>query len=146
MDPDPGSGILLILDRGSGMEKFWSGINILDPQHWKKYDQAPSSFQRYYFQVIWFRWKVSLILRDRWPDNVLNCKVIPVQICSMSRSRCTKIGIIAASNRRTTRKFNIILFRPKKHFKTNFRCFCRNLPILKIVFSAYTKRHTIFHL
>jgi hypothetical protein len=33
-DPDPGSGIFLNLDPGSGMEKFWSGINILDPQHW----------------------------------------------------------------------------------------------------------------
>ncbi len=42
-DPDPGSGIFLILypgsgiffipDTGSDMEKFGSGINILDPQH-----------------------------------------------------------------------------------------------------------------
>jgi hypothetical protein len=34
-DPDPGSGILLTLDLGSGMEKFGSGINIPDPQHWR---------------------------------------------------------------------------------------------------------------
>jgi hypothetical protein len=33
-DPDPGSGIFLILDPGPGMEKFGSGINIPDPQHW----------------------------------------------------------------------------------------------------------------
>jgi hypothetical protein len=32
-DPDLGSGIFLTLDLGSGMEKFGSGINILDPQH-----------------------------------------------------------------------------------------------------------------
>jgi hypothetical protein len=34
------SGIFLTLDPGSGMEKFRSGINIPDPQHWdrdKKY-------------------------------------------------------------------------------------------------------------
>jgi hypothetical protein len=31
---DPGSGASLILDPGSGMEKFGSGINIPDPQHW----------------------------------------------------------------------------------------------------------------
>jgi hypothetical protein len=30
-DPDPESGIFLILDSGSGMEKFGSGINIPDP-------------------------------------------------------------------------------------------------------------------
>jgi nucleoid DNA-binding protein len=30
--PDPGSGILLVLDPGSGMEKFGSGINLPDPQ------------------------------------------------------------------------------------------------------------------
>jgi hypothetical protein len=38
MIPNPvsGSGIFLILDPGSGMEKFRSGIriNIPDPQHW----------------------------------------------------------------------------------------------------------------
>jgi hypothetical protein len=41
-DPDPGSGafltpasgIFLTLDPGSGMEKFGSGTNIPDPQHW----------------------------------------------------------------------------------------------------------------
>jgi hypothetical protein len=32
-DPDPRSRIFLTLDHGSGMEKFGSGINILDPQH-----------------------------------------------------------------------------------------------------------------
>jgi hypothetical protein len=36
-DPDPGSGIFLTLDPGSGMQKFGSGIrykwNIPDPQH-----------------------------------------------------------------------------------------------------------------
>ena len=34
VDPDPGSGIFLTLDPGSGIEKFGSGINIPDPQHW----------------------------------------------------------------------------------------------------------------
>ncbi len=33
-DADPGSGIFLTLDLGSGMEKFGSGINNPDPQHW----------------------------------------------------------------------------------------------------------------
>ncbi len=33
-DVDPGSGIFLALDPGSGMEKFGSGINIPYPQHW----------------------------------------------------------------------------------------------------------------
>jgi hypothetical protein len=33
-DPDLGSGIFLILDPCSGMEKFGSGINIAYPQHW----------------------------------------------------------------------------------------------------------------
>ncbi len=32
-DPDPGSGVFLTLDPGSGMAKFGSGINIPDPQH-----------------------------------------------------------------------------------------------------------------
>ncbi len=32
-DPDP-SEIKNLFDPGSGMEKFGSGINILDPQHW----------------------------------------------------------------------------------------------------------------
>ncbi len=34
--PNPGSGIFFTLDLGSGMEKFGSGINIPDPQHWSK--------------------------------------------------------------------------------------------------------------
>ncbi len=33
LDPNPGSGIFLTLDLGSGMEKFRSVINIPDPQH-----------------------------------------------------------------------------------------------------------------
>ncbi len=33
-DADPGSGIFLALDPGSGMEKFGSGMNIPYPQHW----------------------------------------------------------------------------------------------------------------
>jgi hypothetical protein len=44
---DPGSGIFLTLDPGSGMEKFVSGINVPDPQHnllyrmsWKGADTA----------------------------------------------------------------------------------------------------------
>jgi hypothetical protein len=32
--PEQGSGIFWTLDLGSGMEKFGSGINIPDPQHW----------------------------------------------------------------------------------------------------------------
>ncbi len=32
-DPDPGSGIFLTLDPGSGMEKFGFAINIPDQQH-----------------------------------------------------------------------------------------------------------------
>jgi hypothetical protein len=36
-DADPGSGIFLTLDPGSGMEKFGTGINIPDPQHWFTY-------------------------------------------------------------------------------------------------------------
>jgi hypothetical protein len=32
VDADP--GIFLTLSQGSGMEKFGSGINIPDPQHW----------------------------------------------------------------------------------------------------------------
>ena len=43
-DPDPGSGAFLTPGSGmgkksrsgSGMEKLWSGINILDPQLWSK--------------------------------------------------------------------------------------------------------------
>jgi hypothetical protein len=34
--PDPEFGIILTLDPGSGMEKFGSGINIPDLQHWFK--------------------------------------------------------------------------------------------------------------
>jgi hypothetical protein len=33
-DADPRFGIILTLDLGYGMEKFGSGINILDPQLW----------------------------------------------------------------------------------------------------------------
>jgi hypothetical protein len=33
VDPNPGSGIFLTLDLGSGMEKLGSGMNISDPQH-----------------------------------------------------------------------------------------------------------------
>jgi hypothetical protein len=32
-DPNPGSGIVLTLDPGSGMKKFGYGINIPNPQH-----------------------------------------------------------------------------------------------------------------
>ncbi len=32
VDPDPGSGIFLTLDSGSGMEKFWSGIQKKHPR------------------------------------------------------------------------------------------------------------------
>ncbi len=31
---------LVNLDPGSGIEKFWSGINISDPQHWNKYKSS----------------------------------------------------------------------------------------------------------
>jgi hypothetical protein len=34
VDPDPGYGVFLTLDPGFGLEKFRSGINIPDPQHW----------------------------------------------------------------------------------------------------------------
>jgi hypothetical protein len=34
VDPDPGSGIIFTLDLGSKKEKFESGINVPDLQHW----------------------------------------------------------------------------------------------------------------
>jgi hypothetical protein len=33
-DPDPGSSAFWLWIPGSEVEKFGSGINILDPQHW----------------------------------------------------------------------------------------------------------------
>jgi len=51
-DADPGSGIFLTLDPGSGMEKkFGSGINIPDPQHWLSTAETTDSSTRSYICI-----------------------------------------------------------------------------------------------
>ena len=54
-DAHPDPEIFLTMDMGSGMEKFGSGINIPDPQHW---------FQ-WYLHVVFLMLSNSRILNSR---------------------------------------------------------------------------------
>ncbi len=56
VDPDPGSGIFLTLDLGSGMEIFRSGINFPNPQRCK-------------YRYLFFNSKSTVVVT---PNNRLN--------------------------------------------------------------------------